>query len=66
MEEQINELNNTFTWVRLNRQARITVMRQMALVAWIKLPSKREAPKIEPRFRVYECRCIPLSNRSED
>ena len=48
MEEQINELNNTFTWVRLNRQARITVRRQMALVAWIKLPSNMEAPRIDP------------------
>ena len=47
----MREFNATFAWVRPNRQARTTVMRWMALVARIKLPSNMAAPEIEPWSR---------------
>ena len=51
MDGWMDELNVTFTKVRPIRQAETTVMRRMALVARMKLPSNMAAPGIEPGSR---------------
>ena len=43
--------NVTFDMVRLNGKAGTTVMRSMAFVTWLKLPSNMAAPGIAPRSR---------------
>ena len=47
----MREFNVTFAYVRPNKQAGTMVMRWMALVARMKLPSIMAAPGIEPGSR---------------
>ena len=49
MEGWMGEFNVTFAWVRPNRQAGTMAMRQMALVARMKLSSNMAEPGIEPK-----------------
>ena len=51
MDGWMREFNVTFASVRPNRKAGTTIMRLMALVTRMKLPSNMAAPGIEPWSR---------------
>ena len=65
MDGWITEFYITFAKVRPNKQAGITVMRRITLVARMKLPSNMAAPGNEPRSRGQELRMLTTELRPQ-